>query len=151
MDNAPTIALITGLVGGLHSTLHVLDQVVSNSQRDLSAESLDRISTNSSSFWDGLLELKNCLRTKYMVARPDELKGLVSLLQTIDSSLEHVKDGMQKIQKPGWFSRQPSGTLSGRGAEDTTSSILIAKHLIFMIRSLVDRSQGANKLQETTK
>lgn len=150
MEPVSVVAIVSGLVGSLDSTLRVLHRSTSQFALESFGGSFAHLETTLRSSYQELVEVQSSLRTRRLRSQLDEL--LVTL-QSIDSRLDELGDSIQNLQKPRskLYFRRRSRPHSRHDVDVAMSSILIAKKLVVMIKIVQDRYQGGKRLLKSMR
>ena len=137
MEPDSALAVIAELAGSLVSNLDVLDSFEANFASgklgDIDAHAGVSLKTSC----QDLVEVHSRLRVTRIHS---SLNGLSDILQTIEQRLDEFKEGIRNVEiRSRLLSRRDP---KGRDVEAIVSSIVLAKNMICVIRSVQGRGQG---------
>ena len=137
MEHDSALAVIAELAGSLVSTLDVLTdfeaKFASGKVGDIDAHAGVPLKTSC----QDLVDVHSRLRVTWIRS---SLNGLSDILHTVEQRLDEFKEGIRNVEiRSRLLSRRNP---KGRDVEAIVSSIILAKNMICMIKTLQGRGQG---------
>ena len=143
MDPVSALAGVAGLVASLETILRTLQNFTYTfASRRLDVVYMRDEDTLGKLRWnlDNLLSHQSSLHTVLKDAPVEELLRSLQVIENKLDTLQEIVQNAEKYRKIRWFRR----ALWRRDTEDAATSILLAKNVIRMIRTLQELGHGEN-------
>lgn len=141
MEPVPALAVIVGLVGSLDTTLHTLQDFTYRYSSYTHAEDLLR------NLYQHLIQVQSSLNANLKHA---QVEKLLDALQDIEQDLDKLQETVQDVDKYRKI-RLLRCIPWRRDMEAAMTSILLAKDMIQMIRTVKGRGHGEKMLMESVR
>ena len=147
MDPVSAVGIVVGLVGPLDTTLRAINIFASKYASGRFAGSHAHLEDSLRRCHQDLAQFQSSLRANWIHSELDEL---LDLLQNVEQHLDEFRTTIQKVDK---YSKIRFLRLNSRrrDMEAAVTSILLAKNMINMIRTVKGRGHGKNLLLESVR